>query len=116
MTSSKASATPHNGLLFQQGQPIVQDELREALSPPTQSATATAKELGGSLLKIIKSTDTHLRVLEDRISGAEEHRAVLYRRLQKATTESDLETTSEAYRRSTSELLSMYREHKTKVI
>jgi hypothetical protein len=69
------------------------------------------------LVRLAKKSDTHLRVLESRIESAEAHRAVLWQRLQSGqlSDERDLETTAEAYRRNTSDLLAMYREHKTKV-
>jgi 20S proteasome alpha/beta subunit len=54
-------------------------------------------------------------VLEERLAAAEAQRSTLWSRLQSAANESDHEATAEAYRRNTSELLQMYREHKIKV-
>jgi hypothetical protein len=54
-------------------------------------------------------------VLEERLAVAETQRSTLWSRMQSAANEGDHEATAEAYRRNTTELLQMYREHKTKV-
>ena len=95
-------------------------------STTTTSAPQAAAELevkqkwyvgmGARVVGLAKTSDAHLRVLEERISTAEAHRKVLLERMARPASEHDLETTGEAYRRNTSELLTMYREHKIKVM
>ena len=81
--------------------------------PPSPPADQFSDWVPG-ILRFTKRCDPHLRALEERITGAEEHRGILKRRLQTSTSEADLEITNEAYRRNTNDLLLMYREHKVK--
>mmetsp|Transcript_75075 Transcript_75075/g.150914 ORF Transcript_75075/g.150914 Transcript_75075/m.150914 type:complete len:315 (+) Transcript_75075:37-981(+) len=86
------------------------------LTPKSDVTPGRFAYTAAELVRLAKRGDTHLRALEDRIESAEAHRAVLWQRLQsgRLSDERDHETTAEAYRRNTSDLLAMYREHKAK--
>ncbi len=84
--------------------------------PWWQPVWAAAAQVRPLLVRSIKGLDTHLHVLEERITQAEAMRRLLRQRQQTSAHEADLEALGEAIRRNTGDLLAVYREHKTKVM